>query len=452
MDSSDPYRSTNPWSLARYLKNNCTSCPQCRKACQFDVTVDREAELIIMHSACPDCGRIRLVPFLEEDMDLTILNGASVYEPDQDVFDALTQAGDFETEGASAEKLSLLGRIASRYAETRRVGAAVRLGTAVADGFRNVAGDEALSLVTSLATMLNNSDRSKEALELFDRYRDLAEGRETGKAYAFQLARAFCVFTNGDAKEPTATVRAIITALDRMRTEGTLPEGDPFIRSRAYEALGMLLSAKNDRAGSMKAMRKAFEDAQDVLKTQMSEEGLKWMNRCAREYAFSCFHADMKKRSMEALKDAVKTCSLHRDEYPFAYAEALLERGMFISDSNSDLPPYLRGDMDEAIGILSRPDDSGRYDPLLPVAYYYRSMTGPDREKLDSADLEKAYEIIRDGVKSGDVPETVLTAVMDTYATYLDVYEEEKAVTVRRELAEMGIWIRPPLKKPKKSE
>ena len=31
MDDSDPYRGINPWSLARYLRNNCSRCPVCRK-------------------------------------------------------------------------------------------------------------------------------------------------------------------------------------------------------------------------------------------------------------------------------------------------------------------------------------------------------------------------------------------------------------------------------------
>ena len=47
----------------------------------------------------------------------------------------------------------------------------------------------------------------------------------------------------------------------------------------------------------------------------------------------------------------------------------------------------------------------------------------------------------------GHVPDSVLTSVVDTYVTYLDANDEKKAEEVRRELAEMGIHVRPMIRK-----
>jgi hypothetical protein len=292
--------------------------------------------------------------------------------------------------------------------------------------------------------VLIESNRTSDALALFNEFLPLTEDNQSGAAFAFMLNRSFALFSEGDTKESTASVREVIAALDRMKSENRLPADDPFIRPRAYEALGVLLSAKNDKTGSMKAMKKAFEDSIAVLSNKVTEEGLTWMNRCSREYAFACFQADMKKRSMEALKDAVKFCAQYRDRYPHAYAEALLERAMFISDSGTDLPPYMRSDMDTAIEMLSKPGSDGHRGALLPVAYFYRSMTGSDKEKLDPADLETAYGLLRDGTEQGKLPDGVFTSVVDTYVTYLDANDQDRALAVRRELAEMGIMVRPP--------
>ena len=85
MDDSDPYRGTNPWSLARYLRNSCTRCPVCRKECGFEVSFDREEEVIRMSSDCPTCGRTLLVPYVTEDGDITVetVDGTLGYLPDK---------------------------------------------------------------------------------------------------------------------------------------------------------------------------------------------------------------------------------------------------------------------------------------------------------------------------------------------------------------------------------
>ncbi len=455
MDTADPYRGTNPFSLARYLRNSCTLCPVCRGASTFAAEFQRDDETILITSDCPECGKRTLSCLVKEDGDLAIFCGEEEYEPDRRCYEVAQELGDLDPAGKDPEGLGMLSEVAAAYSETRRGAASAELGRRIASEYRGNIGKEGwedakdmcLAQCSATASVLVGFNDNEKALELFDEYLPLTEGNDSGKAFAFILARAFSQFAEGDPKEPTAAVRAAIQSLDRMKAENRLPADDPFIRSRAYAALGFLLSAKNDKTGSMKAMKKSLEDARAVVARDTTEDGLRWMNRCSREYAFACFQADMKKRSMEALKDSVKICAANRSKFPWAYAESLLERGMFISDSGADIPPYLRGDMDEAIGILSKPDENGRYDPLLPVAYYYRSMTGADKEKLDPGDLEKAYTIIRDGVQKGEVPDSVLSSVVDTYVVYLDANDEEKAGSVRRELAGLGIWVRPPAKK-----
>lgn len=455
MDVSDPFRNVNPWALTRYLKNSCSACPMCRNVCGFDINFDQEEETVRVVSRCGKCGKTELFPYIKDNGDLEIVfrDTGKVYEPDRNCY-ALWNSSDVpEAENSDRETLGKLSETAKIYGRTKRAFLSAELGKSVAAEYGKHIGtegwedaeNECLAQVTETAETMVGAGRNADALGLYGEYLYLAENNQSGKAYAFVLARAFSLFSEGNLKESAASVRQTVAALDRMKAENRIPADDPYIRSRAYEALGMLLSAKNDRTGSMKAVKKALEDALEVLKKNVDDGGLRWMNRCSREYAFACSRADMKKRGMAALKDAVKFCSAHRDTFPHAYAESLLEKGMFVSGTGDNLPAGFREDMDEVISILGKPDANGKYDPLLPVAYYYRSMTGADKEKLDDRDLETAYNIIRDGVKTGEVPDSVLASVMETYATYLDVYDAEKSAKVRKELAEMGIWVHPPV-------
>ena len=445
MDDSDPYRSTNPWSLARYLRHSCRRCPVCGKDCDITAVFDPNEEIIRMESDCTQCGRTVLVPSVKEDGDILIETDKEIYEPDPECAELLSKA---DMEDTSPENLEILSEIAARYAETRRPAAAVELGKRIASAYRSAdMRDACLKQVSATASVLVDSDRNMKALELYGEYLPLTEDNESGQSFSFILAHAFSQFVDGDVRSATSSVRKAIQSLDKMKAENRLPADDPFIRSRAYEALGLLLSAANDKTGAMKALKKSVEDSREVLGKDVTEEGLMWMSRCSREYAFACHQANMGKRSMEALKNSIKLCSASRDRFPKAYAESLLERAMFVCDSGIAFPPYLRQDLDEAIAIFEN-IESERCDPLLPIAYYYRSLTGADKEKLDTEDLGKAYALIRDGAVKGHVPDSVLTSVVDTYVTYLDANDTGKAEQVRRELAEMGIPVRPMIRKP----
>ncbi len=100
------------------------------------------------------------------------------------------------------------------------------------------------------------------------------------------------------------------------------------------------------------------------------------------------------------------------------------------------------GDMDEAISILGRPDEEGRYEPLLPIAYFYRSTTGSNsKDELDGEDLAKAYSILRDGVMTGKVPDGVFSTVSNSYLVYLEGTDRTRADEVREELRDMGLFV-----------
>ena len=447
MDDSDPYRGTNPWSLTRYLRHSCSRCPVCGKDCEMSAVFDPNEEIIRMESECPACGRTVLVPSVKEDGDILIEVSGKVYEPDRECAELLRTVEGKEVEGSDAETLKVFSKIAARYAETRRPSAAVETGKRIASEYRSRNEvSECLAQVSATASVLVDSNQNMKALELYEEYLPLTENNESGYAFSFILAHAFSQFVDGDLKSATSSVRRAIQSLDRMKSENRLPADDPFIRSRAYEALGLLLSSSNDKTGAMKALKKSVEDSREVLEREVTEDGLMWMSRCSREYAFACHQANMGKKSMEALKNSIKLCSNSRDKFPKAYAESLLERAMFVCDSNIAIPPNLRQDLDEAISIFEKLS-AERCDPLLPIAYYYRSLTGADKEKLDTDDLGKAYALIRDGAVKGHVPDSVLTSVVDTYVTYLDANDESKAEEVRKELAEMGIPVRPMMKK-----
>ena len=139
----------------------------------------------------------------------------------------------------------------------------------------------------------------------------------------------------------------------------------------------------------------------------------------------------------------VKTCRASAARFPGAYAEALLQRARYINSIDA-VDPGMRDSMDEAISILSEPDASGLYDRLLPLAYYYRSASSGRKDALDIADLSRAYEILRDGLVAGNLPDGVMHSVSETYVQYLDLFDRERSKVVREELAGLGFVFPPP--------
>lgn len=462
MELSDPYRGNNPMSIARYLRYACTRCPICREKCDFEIVFDRDDETVHVTSICEKCGKTSLIPSISEEGDVEIVfeGLATEYEPDQNGYELKRSLDGRPVEGADRNTLRTYSEYAKVLATTKRPSRSVLIGKAVASEYRSRTGQEGwedaydlcLGQVTATATVLTDTGKNDEASELFNEYLALSKEHKSGRSFAFILAWAYCLFAEGDAKTPTAPVRETISDQEKMRSENRLPADDPFILSRAYEALGVLLSAKNDKKGSAKALKKALDDSRSILEKNVTEEGLEWRNRCAREYAVACYWTDMRKRGTEALKESVKFCSNYKDRFPLAYADAILEKAMSHVTTDQDFPPHMREDMTEVIGILER-TGLGRYTHL-PNAYYYRALTGPDKDKLDLDDLKSAYDILLEGVISGKVPDSVAISVMDTYVGYLEKEDDPRSDDVRRELAGIGIWVHPPIRKKqeKKSE
>lgn len=445
MSGTGRYGGMNVWTLARSVRTEDAVCPSCGRPCGLSAEVVRREdgeEDLSVHAVCPDCGETPVAVTVLQDGDVSmVLGDGKAYEPSAAAADARRRAGSSEGE----ERLRALSDLADALAHTMRESESLSVGKKAIAEARAIGTPSSTEFCLRQASATGSvwMDRGNPdaALEVYDSVKDLAGGNDSAAAFGLVLNRCFAQYSSGEAKEPLAAVRGVIDRLGRLKAANALPEGDPFLMARAYEALGVLLSSKRDRAGAMKALRKASDLAGAVADADPSDESLRWFNRCSREYAFACSEAGMGKRSPGVLKRAIKKCQEHRDLYPGAYAEALLERAMYISDSNSPVPPYLKDDMDEAIAILSKADPSGRYDPLLPVAYFYRSITGKDRENLDGEDLGKAYSILRGGALSGSVPDSVFSAVSTSYLVYLEAHDPERADAVRGELRDMGLFV-----------
>ncbi len=444
MAGEDRYGGMNPWTLARSLRSNDCPCPVCGGRSVLETGVEENA--LVLKVVCGRCGETHLGAEVLPggDVRLTVAGTGDVYEPS---FRVLAASGEMRSSEGAA-KLLAQSRLAAALAGSMRENQSTSEGMKVVREASKAAEespemlDLALRQASQTAAVWMDRGNPDAAMEIYEEVLTLAENGGTASAYALLLNRAFAQYSSGEAKEPLGTVRDIAEKLDRLKAEGRMPEGDPFIRARAYEALGVLLSSKNDRKGAMNALRKAVSETEAVLEGQVSDEAIRWYNRCSREYAFACSEAGMGKRSMEALKNAVKTARRHRDRFPNAYAESLLERAMFVMNSDAAIPPYLREDMDEAIGILGKPDAEGRCEPILPLAYFYRSATGShSREDLDGEDLSRAYSVLRDGTLAGRVPDGVFSAVSNAYLVYLEGTDRVRADTVREELRGMGLFV-----------
>lgn len=444
MAGKDRYGGMNPWALARSLRSNDCPCPECggRSVLETDVAED----VLNLRVVCGKCGESHLEAEVLPggDVRLSATGTGNVYEPSFKVLAATEEIR--ASDGAT--KLLAQSKLAAALANSMRENQSTSEGMKVVREAAKKAGessemlDLALRQASETAAVWMDRGNPDAAIEIYDEVLDLAEKGGTAAAYALLLNRAFAQYSSGETKEPLGAVRGMAEKLDRLKAEGRMPEGDPFIKARAYEALGVLLSSKNDRKGAMNALRKAVSKTEALLGEEVSDEAIRWYNRCSREYAFACSEADMGKRSMEALKNAVKTARRYRDRFPNAYAESLLERAMFIMSSDMAVPPYLREDMNEAIEILGKPDAEGRYEPILSLAYFYRSATGShDRDDLDGEDLSLAYSVLRDGVLASRVPDGVFSAVSNAYLVYLEGTDRARADAVREELRGMGLFV-----------
>lgn len=197
---------------------------------------------------------------------------------------------------------------------------------------------------------------------------------------------------------------------------------------------------KPDLQAALKAYGSAVKEAYKV--SPLTEESLSNLLLASSEYAYVAFSAHQEKKGTEAIKNAVKLCRENRTAFPRQYADSLIKKAKHIIAIDA-IDPSMKNYLDEAIGILeSLP--GARDDPLLPIAWYYRSASSGKRDSLDLDDMAKAYSYIRDGMVRGVYPDDMVFNVTGTYVQYLDFFDREKSSEVRKELASYGFVFPPP--------
>lgn len=436
MEDTGRYGGTDPHSLSRALKYRGSPCPSCGSP--LNLWSDVSDGEVVLKAPCRGCKKTYDIGVsVTEDRDVSLTWDGRPYEPSTEAGKAAAEMSDGRT---GTDLLASEAALSAAYADTLRPAAARRLAEKVLGDSEGVEGAEDIVLrtATGLSAILRSVGEMDEAEDLEARFLPLAEGRMSADAFGFRLNIAMDMLADGDLKEASGTVNRTIADIDRLRGEGRLPEGDPSLRTRAYEEKGIVLAMKGDRSASVKAFKTAVSDARTRFETGRSPESMKDCIRATAEYAFACRDANLKKRSMGALKDCIRDAARIRDEHPSVYSEALLARARYLAESGEPLDG-VRDDMDTCISLLGKPDADGDYDPMLPLAYMYRSMTGADKDDIDPDDLRKAFRILMDGTVSGNVPDTLLTTVGTAYLTYLESRKSPEAVLVREDMARMGI-------------
>ena len=446
---SDPLKGRNPFAVARMIRSGNAPCPVCGNRCSIVTSV--RGDDVICTASCTNCGVSDLEVFVNESSDVEITYKGSPYYA---TFEEL-KASDTDKSDERA-RCAVLSDASAACVHKGRPGKAIALGKEVTETYRSKIGtggwEDAprlcISSAVRTAEAISGQGDPTDAVEFLERYIDVADADSSSARVEFHIALALTHLQAGDPAESVKDLRSIIEGL-----KDPLPEGDRFIRIRANEALGTLLETKPDHAGAIRAFNTAVKECNSILTSEPSDECLRLLCRVSGEYAESAYNGKAEKKGTEAIKLAVKTCRNLKDRFPGAYAEALLQRARYLNTLDA-IDPGLRDSMDEAITILAEPDSNGRYDRLLPLAYYYRSASSGKKDSLDIEDLAKAYEILRDDLVSGTLPDGVMYSVSETYVQYLDLFDRPRSAEVRSELAGLGFVFPPPpeLKEEKSSE
>ena len=434
---SDPLRGRNPYAVARLVRSRNAPCPKCGGKASLTASVKDDEVLGVC--SCPSCGDSPVTVTVAEDGDILFGYGGEDYLP---TFE--------EKEAASADpsdvrNSAILNSKAARLcARAGRPSKAVSLLKSNADSFRAHIGEdgwedaptECIKAVIEAAEMLTEQGDPSEAISYMDGFRGISDSLGSSVGVDFTITSAVAHLHAGDPKDSVRELRSLL--------EGGISQdmlsSDPYVRIRVNEALGTILVSKPDPRAAMKCYDSAIRE---VSKMKADDTSLRTLCRLSGEYAEAAVNAQMEKKATEAIKNMVRTCKASAGTFPGAYAESLLQRARYLNSVDA-VDPGLRDSMDEAISILREPDGSGMYDRLLPLAYYYRSASSGKKDALDIEDLALAYEILRDGLVSGDLPDGVMQAVAETYVQYLDLFNRERSKTVRSELAGLGFVFPPP--------
>ena len=432
----DPLRGRNPFAVARYVRSRNAPCPVCGGPASIEASVKDDE--VIAKCPCAKCGDSPLVVSVSDDGDIVLTFNGAEYQPTFEEREAAL-CDDSDVRSA-AEKFTSAARACS---PAGRPAKAVSLLKQVADMFRSEIGSEGwedaadgcLKAVIEAAQILSENGNPSEAITLMEGYSDVTPDSPTG--IDFKVASAISHLRAGDPRDSVRELRSLLEG----NTLDPMVDSDPYVRIHVNEALGTILVSKPDPKGAMRCYDSAIRE---VSKLPLdSDEPLRVLCRITGEYADAAVNAQMDKKATEAIKNMIKVCKASKDTFPMAYAEALLQRARYLNNVDA-IDPGLRDSMNEAIAILEAPDEGGLYDRLLPLAYYYRSASSGRKDVLDIEDLAKAYEILRDGLVSGTLPDGVMQSVSETYVQYLDLFDRERSVQVRGELANLGFFFPPP--------
>ena len=433
----DPLRGRNPYAVARLIRSRSSPCPVCGGPSVLSSSVcDDEVRAVC---SCPSCGDTALSVSVSDDGDILLFNGPSEYFPTFEERDAAS-ADPSDVRGSAALNASAARACARRGRPSK----AVRLLKSNAEAFRGCIGgdgwddaaEECIKAVIEVSEMLTEQGDPSEAISYMEGFSEISGSLESPVRMDFIIASAISHLHAGD---PQDSVRELRSLLEGGISDGIL-SADPYVKVRINEALGVILVSKPDPRGAMRCYESAIRD---VSRMPAEDTSLRTLCRLSGEYAEAAQGAQMDKKATEAIKNMVKICRASAARFPGAYAEALLQRARYINSIDA-VDPGMRDSMDEAISILSEPDASGLYDRLLPLAYYYRSASSGRKDALDIADLSRAYEILRDGLVAGNLPDGVMHSVSETYVQYLDLFDRERSKVVREELAGLGFVFPPP--------
>ncbi len=427
---TDPLKGRNPFAVARLVRSGSAPCPVCGDRAVIEASVkDDEVVAEIRCTRCNFGGPVAVSVTDDGDVHLEC-NGREYLST-------------FEENSADGSAGSIISA-AEAAVRAGRPGKAIRMLSDAAGKARDGPADVCIDLAVEAAETMSGQGAHTDAIAFLESYLELADSADVSSRADLHSSLALAHLENGDPQASIRDLREVIQGL-----KDPLPESDPLVRARVNETLGIILEAKPDYAGAMKCFNSAIKDCNKVLDT--SGDALVMLSRVSVEYAESAFHAQQQKKGTEAVKLAVRACRDRKDSNPGAYAEALLQRARYLNIVDA-VDPGLKESMDEAIEILKEPDESGMYDRLLPLAYYYRSASSGRKDVLDIEDLANAYEILRDNLVSGKLPGGTMYAVSETYVQYLDLFDQERSRQVRSELAGLGFVFPPPPELKKEDE
>lgn len=438
-------------------------CPKCGQmspiepAPSQDFTDDTGAVVPVdVIITCPQCGKFtvktRILP--DGDTGATVRETGEEYEPSPVVRECrarlamVAQSKEYKTEEARVlDELDAKALIAAVYDSTGRPAAAERMSAEITDDYRKLAAghwtpatrDRCLKQAGTTATFKLQRGDIQGALKIYDDISPLATGLNTVAATAFAVSRGFLTSLAGKRDAAVPMLREALARAEELTAAGR-PAEDPYLLAVACNSLGLALQDTGDFAGALEQLARAKEERLALLDAEeVTAERLRDYVDCARSVAECQIDLGQEKDAMDTLNQAILTAGKYPDLQE-VYAAALMGRAKYIQMGVRQLPGFFRADMNAVIAILDRPRADGSYDPLLPLAYLYRSWTCTEDSASTLNDLGKAYDILYEELATGaKQPDSTFIMVTHNYLSLLNQCDKARAASVKAELRQIGI-------------